>query len=346
MVAFPGTYTNFPNGLTAMGVPVLPGGFLFTGNWYFVDSVNGADGNTGGAQDPLATVYRAYSKMTAGNNDVCVIVGNGSATGTQRMSVANAVLTTAAATTGTITWAKNACHLIGMTAPSYNARARFAPPTGTYTASTFGNNGLMFDVTASGCLFANFSIFGGFSTGSTSGLTWRDTGGRNAYVGVEIQGLADAESAGAAAARVLYIGTAGESRWTDCVIGVDTVTRTAANASIEFAGGTPRNEFNNCKFPFMTSAATPLGMIVTGASAIDRWQLFENCKFINSIKSTSTVMTVLTSMSSASPGGLFLMNRCTLVGITDFGDTNGLANTYVDGGPPVAATSGIAVNPS
>ncbi len=35
-----------------------------------------------------------------------------------------------------------------------------------------------------------------------------------------------------------------------------------------------------------------------------------------------------------------------MIGITKFGDTNGLANSYVDGGAPTAATSGIAVNPS
>lgn len=346
MVAFPGTPTNFPNGLTAGGVPVLPTGLLFTGNWYFVDAIAGSDGNSGGAQDPLATIYKAYAKATAGNNDVIVVVGNGSTTGTQRMSVANAVLTDSTATTGTIVWAKNATHLVGMTSGSNNRRARFAPPTGVYTAATFGNAGLMFDVTASGCYFSNFSIFGGFSTGSTSGLTWRDTGGRNFYNGVQIQGLADAASAGAAAARTIFIGTTGENVFVGCEFGLDTVTRTAANATIEFAGGVPRNSFINCVFPFMTSAATPLGIIVTGAAAIDRWQLFQDCVFINNIKSTSTAMTVLTSMSSASPGGLILHKNSTLVGITDFGDTNGLANTYVDGASVVAATSGIAVNPT
>lgn len=339
--------TNFPDGLTSYGLPVLPGMPMLTGTWFFVDYANGSDGNEGTSLgSPLKTVYRAYSLMTAGKNDVCVVIGDGSTTATQRMSVANAAAAVSTATTGTITWAKKACHLIGVAAPSNNTRARFAAPTGTYTAATFGNAGLFFDVTASGCVFANFSVFGGFSTGSTSGLTWRDTGGRNFYSGVQIQGLADAESAGAAAARTIFIGTTGENVFLNCEFGLDTVTRTAANATVEFAGGVPRNTFINCTFPFLTSAATPLGIIVTGAAAIDRWQKFVNCEFINSIKSTSTVMTVLTSMSSASPGGLLLMKNCTLLGITDFGDTNALANTYVDSPTITAATSGIAVNPT
>ncbi len=57
-------------------------------------------------------------------------------------------------------------------------------------------------------------------------------------------------------------------------------------------------------------------------------------------------MTVLASFTTASPGGLLLHKNSTLVGIGEFGDTNGLANSYVDGGPPAAATTGIAVNPS
>lgn len=338
--------TSLPNGVAGYGnAPLVPMP-LYTGNWFFCDAVNGSDAYPGTADQPFRTVYKGYQAMTAGQNDVCVIMGNGSTTGTQRMSVANAAGVTPSATTGTITWAKNACHLIGMSAPSNNNRARFAAPTGTYTAATFGNNGLFFDVTASGCHFRNFSLFGGFSTGSTSGLTWRDTGGRNYYENVEIQGLADAASAGSATARTLYIGTTGENVFVNCVFGLDTVTRTAANATIEFAGGVPRNVFRNCLFPFMTSAATPLGIVITGAAAIDRYQLFDGCQFINAVKSTSTTMTVLTSMSNASPGGLLLMNRCTMVGITDWGDTNGLANMFVDGGAPTAATTGIAVAPT
>ncbi len=129
------------------------------------------------------------------------------------------------------------------------------------------------------------------------------------------------------------------------MIGGDTVARGAANASLELAGGTPRNRFIGCVFPFQTSAATPLGILGTGNACVDRFNEFVDCSFINNIKSTSTVMTVLTSFTTASPGGLLFHKNSSLVGITDFGDTNGLANTYVDGGTVTAATSGIAVNP-
>jgi len=56
--------TNFPNGITSFGVPVIGGigGIPFSGNWYFVDPVNGADGNDGSADYPLATLYAAINR--------------------------------------------------------------------------------------------------------------------------------------------------------------------------------------------------------------------------------------------------------------------------------------------
>ena len=96
----------------------------------------------------------------------------------------------------------------------------------------------------------------------------------------------------------------------------------------------------------MSESIGRAGVLGTGSGCMDRFQLFDRCMFINAIKSTSTVMTVLGSLTSASPGGLILYNRCVLVGITDYGDTNALANSYVDGLTGAAATSGIAVNPS
>lgn len=342
------TLSNFPNGVSSFGVPVLPGSPAFTGNVYFVNPASGSDGNSGGSPDQaFATLYRAHSACRSGNNDVVYLIGDGSTTGTARLSTALAQTIDSSATTGTLTWSKNATHLIGITAPTDVAqRARIAPPSGTYTQATFGSGNFVV-VSATGCYFANISLFNGFSTGGTNQICWTDSGGRNAYENVHFGGMGDAASAQNTGSRSLKIsGTTGENLFVRCTVGLDTVTRTVANASLEFAGGTPRNRFINCVFPFQTSAATPLGILGTGAACMDRWQLFEGCTFINNIKSTSTQMDVLASLTNASPGGLIIHKSSTLVGITEFGDTNGLANSYVDGGPPAAATTGIAVNPS
>lgn len=346
------TLTNFPNGVSSFGVPVLGniGGIPFTGNYYFVDPASGADGNEGSASDPLATLYEAYYRCVDGNNDVVILVGNGQSSGTARLSTAlastNATAHGSTATTGTLTWAKNATHLIGVCAPTtIGQRARIAPPTGTYTATTFGANAFV-SVTASGCYFANIDVFCGFSTGSATMIAWTDSGGRNAYDNVNIQGLADAASAQGTAARTLKISGSGEHTFNNCTLGLDTVTRTVANATLEFSGGTTRSVFRNCIFPFMTSAATPLGIIVSAAAGSDRFQLFDRCTFINAVQSTSTTMSALSTLA-ASMGGMLVMKDCTLVGITEFGsDATSRGQIYVDGGTVTAATSGIAVNPT
>lgn len=340
--------TNFPNGITSFGVPVIGGinGIPLTGTWYFVDPAAGSDGNEGTSpESPFATIYQAYNKAVAGNNDVIVLIGNGSTSGTARMSTALAQTITPAATTGTITWAKNATHLIGVTAPTgVSNRARFAPPTGTYTAATFGNSGNMFNVTASGCIFANFSVFNGFSTGANGQIAWIDAGGRNYYSDVQFGGFGDTASAQGANSRALKV-TSGENTFVNCTVGLDTVTRTDANANLELASGAARNKFINCDFPVMTSSATSLAILGSGAAAIDRWTKFQNCLFVNSVDSTSTTISAVASLNAAA-GGSLVFNGCTAVGATAWGDAGALANSYVDNAPPTAATSGLAVNPA
>jgi len=340
--------TNFPNGITSFGVPVLGtiGGLPFTGNYYFVDPVNGADGNEGSVELPLKTLYGALAKCTAGNNDVVVLIGDGTAAGSARLSTALAQTITSSATAGTLNWNKDATHLIGVCAPTAVAqRARISPPTGTYTAATF-NSDAFINVTASGCYFANISVFCGFSTGSASMIAWTDSGSRNAYSNVNVYGMADAASAGGANARTLKLNGGGEHTFINCTLGGDTVARGAANATVELAGGTARNSFVDCVFPFQCSAGTPLGLTVAAASGMDRYALFKGCSFINNVGSTSSTMSALATLA-ASAGGQVVIQGSMTVGITEFGsNANSLGQIYVDMAAPSASAGGIAVNPS
>lgn len=340
--------TNFPNGISSFGVPVLGtiGGLPFTGNYYFVDPINGADGNEGTTELPLKTLYGALAKCTAGNNDVVVLVGDGTAAGSARLSTALAQEINSAATAGTLNWNKNATHLIGVAAPtSVGQRARIAPPTGTYTAATF-NSDAFINVTASGCYFANLSVFCGFSTGSANMIAWTDSGGRNAYSNVNIYGMADAASAAGAGARSLKLNGGGEHTFINCTLGGDTVARGAANATVELAGGTARNSFIDCVFPFQCSAGTPIGLTVGAASGMDRYALFKGCSFINNVGSTSTTMSALATLAASAGGQVVIQNSLSL-GITEFGsDATSLGQIYVDMSAPSASAGGIAVNPS
>lgn len=349
-----GTITNFPDGASSFGLPLVGGlGGIplgIPGTTFFCAPATGNDGNDGlSPQSAFATLYKAHAAMTAGKNDVCYLIGDGSTTGTARLSTALAASITSSATTGTLTWSKNACHLIGVTAPTLiSQRARIAPPSGTYTQSTFGSGNFIV-VSASGCVFANFSTFNGFSTGGTNQICWTITGSRNYHWNVQFGGMGDSTSAADAGSRSLKIGSAGsgENTFDSCTVGLDTVTRSAANASLEFAGATPRNVFRSCLFPFQTSASTPLGIIGTGSENMDRFQMFQNCAFINNIKSTSTTMSGLSTLAASSGGLLYMDANTAMVGITEWGtDATSRGQIYVTSSAPDAAAGGIGVNPT
>lgn len=68
-------YTNFPNGITSMGVPITPGLNPF-GNTWFVAASGGCDGRGHGtmATRPFATIANAISEGSAGDT---IVLGPG-----------------------------------------------------------------------------------------------------------------------------------------------------------------------------------------------------------------------------------------------------------------------------
>lgn len=309
----------------------LFGGIVAVGTVYFLDPANGSDTNDGLSSGAARrTLSSAYGSCTAGKNDTVVLIADGSTTATARVDAA-------------FTWSKNETHLMGFCAPVLiSQRARIAP---TATTTAFAN---FFTLSASGCIFQNIQWFHGFNTGTTAAICMTVTGSRNYFVRCHIAGMGDAASAQDAGSRSLKIGSggSGENYFEDCTVGIDTVTRTVANASVEFAGATTRNTFRRCLFPIMTSSATVLGILGTGNGCCDRSQLFHDCTFENAIKSTSTQMTVLGSFTTASPGGMVLFKGCASIGSTKLGDTNFLANSFIDMPATSAAAGGLMLAPT
>lgn len=72
--------TNFPNGVSSFGVPVLGSGGtvpVVTGNVWFVSSTNGSNGNDGqSAATPFATLTYAISQAVANNGDLIIMEAN------------------------------------------------------------------------------------------------------------------------------------------------------------------------------------------------------------------------------------------------------------------------------
>ena len=310
------------------------------GKRIFLDPVNGNDNNDGMApasvlgsnSGAVATLAAAYALATAGNNDIIFLVSNGATASSARLSA-------------TFTWAKNATHLIGYCAPTlFSQRARIAPPT--VLAAAAGNTPF-FTISASGCMFMNVEWYVGFSTGQAAQIGLLITGDQNYFKNCHIAGIADAASAADAGSRSLKLSSSDECLFEDCVIGVDTVARGAvANASLELAAGSARNVFRRCSFPFFTTNAAPLGILGTGAACCDRFNVFDMCTFLNAIKSSSVQMTALLSFTSAAPGGAIIFKDCSMIGVTKFGDTNGLANSYLDMAAVSGSAGGLMVVPS
>lgn len=93
--------TNFPNGITSFGVPIVGGAILTTGNIYFVDSGgHGGDGKT--PLTAVATIAEAVTKCTASNDDYIFVAAGHAETLSPTASVAG------------LTIDKIGCHIIGL----------------------------------------------------------------------------------------------------------------------------------------------------------------------------------------------------------------------------------------
>lgn len=282
----------------------------------------------GSAAKPYSDLVTAYGAARNGMNDVVVLVGNGAASGSARL-------------TATLTWSKDAVHLVGVCAPgAFSPRARVAPLAATTAFANF------IVVSGNGCQFSNIEFFQGFDTGVAAEICVTVSGQRNVFTGCHFAGMGDTASATDTGSRNLKV-SGSENTFIDCTVGLDTVARTVANASLEFASAAARNVFKGCIFPFYATNAAVLGVLGTGAGCVDRINVLKDCEFINSIKSGSgTNMTVLGSFTNAAPGGLVVIKRGMSVGITKFGDTNFLANSYIDMSAVSAAAGGLGLNPS
>jgi hypothetical protein len=323
-----------PQTAAQIALAIAQAGLQTTGKVYYLDAVNGNDQNNGSQPQlsspgigPVKTLAAGYALLVDGNNDVLVIVGNGQSSGSVRLSVG-------------FTWAKNAAHLLGICAPSpINARARIAPTAGVTGFTPF------FTLSGKGCTFSNVSFFDGFNTGIASQINFVLSGSNNSFYNCGFLGMGDAVSAGDAGSRSMKFVGASENYFYNCQIGLDTVTRTALNASIEFTTGCARNVFDQCIFPALAStAASSLVVIGAAAGVIDRFTLFRRCTFINSSAFSGGAAATGVIKLLASAGGMILLQDCTEFGFTDWGyDAASKLQVLVSGPVPTSNTSGIAI---
>ena len=268
---------------------------------FFVDPARGSNDNDGTTLDtPLDTVAAAYAKCTSGYGDTVYLLNDGGTTGTAR-DVA-------------ITWAKNNTHLVGLCAPGLNQRARISPPSTDTDVDAYTP---YITLSATGCVFANFSVFQGNSEDGKASVGIKVTGHRNYFNNVGTITAAHANQADEASYQLQVTGS--ENVFDYCYIGQDTAAagNNAAYANLRFGSGADdeatRNIFRNCYFPMFADDTEPCFVRVVGLTDIQRWNLFESCTFINT--GTSTLDAAVVTPGSVT-GKLFFKD-CAFYGMTN-----------------------------
>jgi len=67
-------YSDFPNGVTSFGIPMVGGALPISSEYYFVSSTLGSDGNEGNMSYPYATIDYAIGRCTASRGSVIVVL--------------------------------------------------------------------------------------------------------------------------------------------------------------------------------------------------------------------------------------------------------------------------------
>lgn len=300
--------THYPHGVTSFGSPVgvLPtmgGRIAATGDakHYFVDPANGSDGNLGLSPDQaLATVSTAYSKTVDKSGDVIHLLNDGNTTGS---SVEDA----------TITWSNDNVHLVGHCAPVLLSQRSRIVWQGTSVVTPLIN------VTGNGNSFHNVSIIEETTEDGVASVGVQVTGQRNFFNNVAIMSMVNTNTGDEADSSVLKISGGSENTFQHCYIGVDTSARSQANASVEFESAATRNSFFDCMFPMFATASDVVFVEASSSSDIDRWVLFERCKFINpdTMSAVSTITQAFNVTNGSNLGGVILVFDCVFNGCTD-----------------------------
>ena len=311
------TLTNFPDGITVMGSPVMPGGFPTAGNVFFVDPTNGSDSNHGrDINHAKATLLAAYNLTTANQNDIVYYIAGSSSD------------TWSAA----LTWSKNYTHLIGVAAPTGVAtRARF------FQLSTLTGASPLFTISATGCIFKNFYIFQGVND-ATSLINVSVTGGRNYFEGVHFAGGGHATQAIDGGASLKLDG-AEENLFVRCTIGVDTIDAATGMMGMLMDGEAHRNVFRDCIFR-MRAGDTAAGFVeVVDSTGIDRDNSFINTLFINNATAKDMASAFVIPAGMGEPRAL-LLKDCMFLNVTKldandrgvlFGNMNAITGADLSG---------------
>jgi len=317
--------TNFPGGISSMGVPVFGNGIPAThGKVFFVNYGTGSDGNNGlSTGKPFKTVSKAYSMATTNADDVIVLFGNSTHALTEMLTVS-----------------KNRVHFVGMdgTARMYgqNAKVSLGATTAATDIGTILNTGVRNS-------FSNIKFMN--SNTVAEGIYCFVEGGEYTVLdNCEIykeNGLDETT-----ASELVMNGDSCQIR--NCVIGslANAISGQRIRANVRMtkgiagAGKVARDVvFEGCQF--WKKAGHVDNRFFYGANADDceRMLLIRNCVFVSQKLSTA-VPAQCVAFGAEQSAGYVLIDNCSSIGNTKLSTTTGV---HITGAVPTYATSGIAV---
>lgn len=318
-------FTNFPNGVSSLGIPVMGGGGIpaTKGNVFFVDYGSGSDGNKGKSPaKAFKTLSKAYSMATSNNDDVICLVGSSTHVLTEMLDIT-----------------KNRVHFVGLdgTGRHYGqtAKVSLGVTTAATDIATIQNTGVRNS-------FANIKFLN--SNTVTEGIYCFAEGGEyTTFDNCEFYKDTDLDQTGAA--ELLHNGDSCQFR--NCTIGslanivADNVIRPCVKVTAVLSGKKCRDGyFENCMF--WRKAGGTEAVFVYGANATDveRLLMFKDCSFVNNPLSAATPAHAVGFGAAQTEGAVFLKN-CSSVDCTIMAQAS--VGIYVDGAVPTFATSGVSV---
>jgi len=261
-------YTNFPGGVSSMGIPAVGASIPTTyGRYIFVDADNGNDGNDGTSMDKaVKTIAVAYQMATTNKNDVIVLS-------------ANAVH----ALTSMLTISKNRVHFVGLGAPRrYGQRARISMGVTTATTDVFMVKNLGIGNSFTNIKFINNNTL-------TQNVAGVGEGGEYAtYTNCEFYDSTKLTSD--THAEVVLNGDS--AQFTNCTFGslADAVTGDKVRPAVLMTAGTVGTGlvsrdviFDGCRF-WKKAGGTATAMVKIASTAdVERVVEFHDCQFVANV---------------------------------------------------------------
>jgi len=319
--------TNFPNGISSMGMPMLGNGIPATeGNVYFVDYGNGSDGvskKSNSITRAWKTIDKANDMVTSNKNDVICLVGNSTHTLTEMFTVS-----------------KNRVHFVGLDAGGryygQGAKVSLGSTTSSADIGTLKNTGVR-------NTFHNIKFIN--NNDVAEGIYCFVEGGEYTIInGCEIYKSTDLDVTGAA-----ELVMNGDSAYVvNSTIGstANAISGAVVRANVLFTKGLAGSgkvsrdvTFENCKFWKRASNVANRFMYGANATDIERMLYIKDCLFFNT-KLAAALPAQCVEFAAEQTQGFALIDNCTSINNTKLSTTTGV---YVQGAVPTYATTGIAV---